>query len=199
MDEHTREHLHETPWVVWLPLVVLAVPSVIAGGLLIEPLLYSAQDWLRDSIFVLPRHNVLLPLKEEFRGAWAMALHAVVSPACWLAALGIVVAWLSYIRYPQIPGILATRFSRTYTLLQNKYGFDAFNERVFVQGSRGLGESLFQIGDVRVIDGQMVLGSSRLIAWSAKIMRHLQSGYLYHYALMMVIALLSLLVWLICF
>jgi NADH-quinone oxidoreductase subunit L len=197
MDDHTREHLHETRWVVWSPLVVLAIPSVIAGALLIEPLIYSAQDWFGRSIFILEKHNVLIPLTQSFHGAWAMALHGLYSPACWLALSGIIVAWLCYIRYPTIPAMLATRFARIYDVLMNKYGFDAFNQRVFIQGSRGLGEGLFQIGDVRVIDGQMVLGSSRIVVWSARILRYIQSGYLYHYALIMVVALLSLLVWLI--
>ncbi|MFU8797255.1 MAG: NADH-quinone oxidoreductase subunit L, partial [Gammaproteobacteria bacterium] len=155
MSDHTREHLHETPWVVWGPLVILAVPSIMLGGLIIEPLLYNADGWLKDSIFVMPRHNVLSVLGQEFQGAGAMALHALYSPACWLSVLGIATAWLAYIRYPFIPKALATRFSGIYRILQNKYGFDDFNQRVFVQGSRGLGEGLFQ-GDIRVIDGQMV-------------------------------------------
>jgi NADH-quinone oxidoreductase subunit L len=196
MDDHTREHLHETPWVVWLPLVVLAIPSVIAGALLLEPLIYSTHDWFGRSIFVLEKHNVLIPLAQEFKGAWAMTQHAIYSPACWLALLGIITAWLCYIRYPTIPAMLATRFATIYAVLMDKYGVDAFNQRVFIQGSRGLGEGFFQVGDVSVIDGQMVMGSSRVVTWFARVGRHLQSGYLYHYALMMVIALLSLLVWL---
>jgi NADH-quinone oxidoreductase subunit L len=196
MDDHTREHLHETPWVVWLPLVVLAVPSVGIGAMLIDPFIYDIKDWFGRSIFILEKHNVLVTLAQTYKGPWAMMLHALSTPTFWLTLLGIATAWLAYIRYPAIPARLAARFSGLYAVLMNKYGFDAFNQRVFIQGTRDLSEGLYK-GDVRVLDGQLVMGSSRSIAWSASIMRRLQTGYIYHYALIMVVSLLALLLWLI--
>src|SRR6186713_242467 len=125
MDEHTREHLHESPWVVTVPLVLLAIPSVIAGWPTIGPLLFGG--WFGNAIAVLPQHDVLGHLREEFHGPAAFVLHGLTSPAIWLAATGVAAAWFVYLKRPGLAAQLRERAGRLYTLLVNKYYFDAFN------------------------------------------------------------------------
>lgn len=197
MDEHTREHLHESPWPIWVPLAVLAIPSMALGAWLIQPLLYNSPTWLGHSIFVLHQHNVLAQMAHEYKGVWQMVQHAVFTLPFWLAIAGIATAWVAFVKLPAIPVSLVQRFPRLYNLLINKYGFDEFNQQVFVKGSNGLGEWFYQVSDVKVIDAKMVMGPSRIVSKLSRYGRRIQSGLLYHYALIMVVSLLALLVWLI--
>ncbi len=192
MDRDTWEHIHESPLVVTLPLCVLAVPSIIIGLFLVGPMLF--QGYFADSIFVLEKHAVLASLGADYHGPFALILHAFTHPlilACMTT--GIVIAWFAYIYQPALPARLAKLFKWPYQVLVNKYGFDAFNQAVFAGGARRLGRLLWQIGDVRLIDGLIVNGSALGVRWFAGVVRHIQTGYLYHYAFAMIIGLLLLL------
>lgn len=196
MDEHTRAHLHESPAVVWLPLVLLAIPSVILGALLLEPMLYAQKPLLADAITVLPHHDVLAEMLPAEKQPLSMMLHAFTSKTFGLTIAGIVVAWIGYIGFPQLPPALAGRFSMVYRLLMNKYGFDAFNEKALLPLMRALGAFFYHVGDRLLIDGALVNGSAKVVGLTAKIGRRLQTGYLYHYSFMMVMGLLVFLAWL---
>ncbi|WP_454785004.1 NADH-quinone oxidoreductase subunit L [Legionella sp. WA2024007413] len=197
MDEHTLSHVHESPWVVWLPLVLLAIPSIILGYILYMPMLFDNPTILSSSLFVLPQHNVLAELAHEVTSPFASMVHSVYSLTFWITLAGIAIAWLCYIAVPTIPGYLARRFSLIYKILLNKYGFDAFNNLVFVKGSKGIGTVFYSVGDQKLIDGMVVNGSSRLVRWLSTKGRAIQSGYLYHYATIMIFGLLGFLCWLI--
>jgi len=194
MDEHTREHLHESPWVVTLPLVLLAIPSVVIGWPVVGALLFG--DYFGSAVYVAPAHDVLARLGENYHGPWAFVLHGLQSPILGLAAAGVMLAWYLYLKQPQLAVRLRERAGWLYTLLVNKYYLDAFNERVIAGGSRALGGLLWRGGDVAIIDGAAVNGSARLVGWLANVARGLQSGYLYHYAFATIIGLSALLAWL---
>ncbi|MDH5176118.1 MAG: NADH-quinone oxidoreductase subunit L [Gammaproteobacteria bacterium] len=185
---------HETPWVVTLPLVLLAIPSVIIGWLTITPLLFGG--YFDGAIFVAEQHDVLGRLAEEFHGPAQFVLHGVMGPAVWLAAAGVALAWFLYLKRPDIATQLRERAGGLYTLLVNKYYFDWFNEHVIARGSRLLGTALWKGGDVALIDGAAVNGSARVVGWVAQVARGLQSGFLYHYAFATIIGLSLLLAWL---
>jgi NADH-quinone oxidoreductase subunit L len=192
MDAHTREHLHETPWVVTLPLIMLAIPSVIAGYWLGPVVLGSYFD---GAIHVAPAHDVLGELAAHYHGVLDFTLHAVGAPAIYLAASGAATAWYVYMKKPDLAGDLARRFSGIYRVLANKYYADDFNDAVFAGGARGVGRLLWKLGDTLLIDGLIINGSARMVGWVAGVVRQLQSGYLYHYAFSMIIGLLLLLFW----
>jgi NADH-quinone oxidoreductase subunit L len=199
-DEHGHEDHHhsgppkESPWVVTVPLVLLAIPSVVAGWPFIGSLLFG--DYFGDAVYVAPAHDVLARLGEEFHGPWAFVLHGLASPILGLAAAGVMLAWYLYLKAPHLPEQLRARAGGLYTLLANKYYFDAFNERFIAGGSRALGNLLWRGGDVAVIDGTLVNGSARLVGWLAHVVRGVQTGYLYHYAFATIIGLSALLAWL---
>jgi NADH-quinone oxidoreductase subunit L len=193
MDEHTREHLHESPWVVTLPLVALAIPSIGIGWLTVGPIVFG--DFFAGAIAQAP-DGPLAILGAEFHGPAAFVLHAAGSPALYLALGGIVTAWYLYLKRPELPERIATRFARLHRLLVNKYYFDWFYENVVASGVRGFGTGLWKRGDETVIDGFLVNGTARAIGALAAAVRQLQSGYLYHYAFAMVIGLSLLLAWL---
>jgi len=193
MDEHTREHLHESPLVVTLPLVALAIPSIAVGWLTVGPVVFG--DFFAGSIAQAP-DGPLAVLGGQFHGPTAFMLHAFGSPAVYLALAGVATAWFLYIRRPELPDRIAARFSRTYRLLVNKYYFDWFNENVIASGVRNLGTSLWKRGDETVIDGWLVNGSARAVAALSAVVRQVQTGYLYHYAFAMIIGLSLLLGWL---
>ncbi len=196
LDSEARAHLHESPAVVWAPLVALAVPSVFIGWFTIEPLLFG--EFFADSMLVLEEHDVLHEVGEEFEGSAAFVLHAfTASAAIWLALAGAIVAWVLYLLRPELPGRIARRFAPAHRLLVNKYYFDWFNENVLAGATRGLGRLLWSVGDRTVIDGAIVNGSARGVAALSAIVRRVQSGYLYHYAFAMVIGLAALIGWLI--
>ncbi len=196
MDAKTLSHVHESPWVVWLPLVLLAIPSVIVGYVLYMPMLFDNPSLLAPSLVVLPQYNVLAHLADEVTSPWDALIHAYRSPVFWLTLGGIFVAWVAYIVEPMLPARLATTLSGVYRLLLNKYGFDAFNDRVFVRGSRALGRLFYRVGDQRLIDGFFVNGTARTVKWLALRTRVMQSGYVYHYVGVMAFGLFGFLCWL---
>jgi NADH-quinone oxidoreductase subunit L len=194
MDHHTREHLHESPWVVTVPLIALAIPSALIGWFTIEPMLYG--DYFGGAIHVLPAHDVLGRLGEEFHGTVSFFLSSFVSPPLWLAASGVFVAWLFFLKRPDFADSAERTFKWLHTILVDKYGFDWFNEHVIVPGARRLGGGLWRVGDQIVIDDGLVNGSARTIGWLGSVVRYAQSGYLYHYAFAMILGLASFLMWL---
>jgi len=184
----------ESPWVVTVPLVLLAIPSMVIGWPTIGPLLFG--DYFGGSIHVAEAHDVLGHLGQEFHGPLQFVLHGFLGLPFFLAMAGVVSAWYLYLRNPALAATLREKAGALYTLLVNKYYFDAFNEKVIAAGGRGLGNILWRGGDVAIIDGAAVNGSARLIGWIASVARGLQSGYLYHYAFATVIGLSALLAWL---
>ena len=184
---------HESPWVVTLPLILLAIPSVFVGYFAAGPIL--AGDWFGGAIQVATQHEAVHKLAEEFHGATAMALHGLQSLPFWLALAGVVTAYVFYMVYAGIPAQIARRFSLIYKILDHKYGFDEFNDWFFARGARRIGAGLWQTGDVRVIDGWLVNGSARVIGWCSAAFRHLQSGFIYHYAFAMIIGVFVLITW----
>ena len=191
-DGHHGGPPRESPWVVTVPLVLLAIPSVYSGWTYIEPMLLG--DFFGTSIVVLPEHRALWEFKNEWHGLGAFVQHGVLSVPFWLALAGIVVAWYLYLVRPELPARVAAKASGLYTLLTNNYYFDAFNEWFFAGGARRVGGLLANVGDGKVIEG-LVNGSARLVGWSATLLRHLQSGYVYQYAFTMIIGLFALLTW----
>lgn len=193
-DAHGHNHApQESPWVVTLPLILLAIPSALIGWWTIGPVVFG--DYFGSAIFVAPENNVLAELGEKFHGAWSFVVHGLTGPAFWLAMAGLASAWYFYLKRPELPARIAGRVRWLYRLLVNKYFCDEINDVLFARGGRRLGTFLWQIGDMKLIDGGMVNGSARLVAYSAGVMRHLQSGYLYHYAFAMIIGLSLLLGW----
>jgi NADH-quinone oxidoreductase subunit L len=182
---------HESPWVVTLPLVLLAIPSVYAGWAYIEPLLFGG--FFGGSIFVAPAHDVLGKLAEEFHGISGFVLHGASAAPFWLALAGIAAAWYLYLARPDVPGRVAARAKPLYALLANKYYFDELYQSVFAGGARKLGNGLWKFGDVAVIDGFFVNGTARVVDWTSAIIRRFQSGFIYHYAFMMIIGVFVLL------
>src|SRR5690349_21011505 len=192
-DAHAAE-LHESSAVVTFPLVALAIPSVVIGAITIGPMLFG--DFFKDSITVLgERHPAMEELKSEFHGPLAMAVHALTGPIFWLALAGVVAAWFLYLRRPELPAAIQRRFSGLYKLLDNKYYFDWFNEHVLARGARLAGTGLWRGGDVGVIDNIVIDGSARTIGAFAVLSRQLQSGYLYWYALVMIVGVIGLMTW----
>ena len=181
---------HEPGWVIKLPLILLAIPSVFIGYLAIEPMLFG--HFFSDVIAVdSARHPAMMELAhhyaEKLHSPAGMALHGFMTLPFVLAASGVGLAWVFYIKRPDIPAKIQQKFSFIYQILENKYGFDSFNERVFAGGARRIGEKLWQIGDVQLIDGAIVNGTARLIGRISSKVRHLQSGLIYHYAFAMII------------
>jgi len=194
MDAHTREHLHESPWVVTVPLILLAIPSVAIGWLTIGPMLFGG--FFAGAIVVSPAHDVLGEMAVEYHGPLSFTQHAFAGLPLYLAAAGVASAWYLYLKRPDIPAMLRVRLAPLYRVLDNKYGFDWVNENVIASGSRALGRLFFRVGDELLIDGALVNGSARTVGWLAAVMRHVQSGYLYHYAFAMIIGLSALLAYL---
>jgi NADH-quinone oxidoreductase subunit L len=199
MDEHTKHHLHESPWVVTVPLVLLAIPSVFIGWYAIEPMLigdwWSTGDW--SPIVVAASHDTLQPLREHWHGQAAFIEHGIHALPFYLAMGGLALAaliwWVLHAWNPRIDELLQVFGGPVTRILQDKYGFDDFNQRFFASGSRGLGRALWITGDRTLIDGAMVNGSARTVGRLALRFRHLQTGYLYHYAIAMIVGLVGLL------
>ena len=181
---------HESPWVVTLPLVMLAIPSVCAGWF-IGTFLFG--NYFGSSITVNPAHPAMAMLAQEFHGVVAMMTHAAGTLPFWLALSGAGTAWFIYIVRPELPAVLRRRWGVVVTILMDKYGFDRFNDWFFAGGARALGGGLWKGGDIAVIDNVMVNGSARLVGWFAAVIRQVQSGYIYHYAFAMIIGILLLL------
>jgi NADH-quinone oxidoreductase subunit L len=195
MDAETKSHLHESPWVVTIPLIMLAIPSAIIGWYTVEPVLFGG--YFGDAIVVHHEHDVLAHLGEHWHGALALVTHAVMTPVFWLAAAGVASAWYLYLRRPDLPVTIRKRFGWLYDLLDRKYYFDDLWIRGFAGGGRKIGTFLWQKGDQALIDGLLVNGTANSVGRIAGVMRHLQTGYLYTYAFAMIIGLTAFLGWLI--
>ena len=192
MDQHTKEHLHEPPWVVTTPLIILAIPSVIIGGLTIGYMLFG--DYFGSAVYIAENHVGLAEVGKHFHGAWAFVEHSFSGPALYLAAGGVFSAWFIYMKRPDLATSIKQRFIFIFNLLERKYFFDDVYSVVFGAGSRNLGDRLWQLGDVKFIDGFLVNGSAKFVGWFAGVSRCLQTGMLYHYAFAMIIGVLMLFV-----
>ncbi|HXC58404.1 MAG TPA: NADH-quinone oxidoreductase subunit L [Steroidobacteraceae bacterium] len=196
-DEHGHAHVHvphESPAVVWVPLVLLAIPSIVIGGIAITSMLGG--HFFDGAIFVnLEKHPAMEHVIEDAQSALHMGLHAFTTPPFWLAAAGVFLAWLLYLKKPQLPDLIAARLQPLQRLLENKYFFDWINENIIARASRGLGSLLWNAGDKAIIDGAAVNGSAAMVGWLAGVVRRVQTGYLYSYAFWMVIGLALLLGW----
>lgn len=193
MDQHTKDHLQESPKVVIIPLLLLAIPSVIAGAIYIEPMLFG--DLFKDAIFVKPEHDVLAKVGENYTGVWGFMTHGVVALPFWLAMAGMGTAAFFYLKRPDIPALIKQKCSLVYTVLDRKYGFDDFNDTFFAGGARVLGKVFWKFGDAKLIDGLMVNGTAKSVGWISGKIRVAQTGYLYHYAFVMIIGLLAMISW----
>jgi NADH-quinone oxidoreductase subunit L len=190
---HLAHTPHESPWVVTLPLVLLAIPSVVIGYLTIAPMLYG--DFFKDAIFINAEHHPAMEeLAQAFHGAGAMALHALTSLPFILAAAGVATAWLFYLQAPAIPAAFDRALKPLRTVLENKYYLDWFNEHVLAAGARMFGTGLWKGGDQAVIDGA-VNGSAHLVGRLSGVVRGWQTGHLYQYALVMALGIFGLLTW----
>ena len=200
-DDHGHGHdahkPHESPWVVWLPLVLLAIPSVVIGYFTIQPMLYG--DFFKDAIFFnLDKHHAMRELAEAFHGPWAMAVHGLTTMPFWLALAGVVSSYVMYMMYPAIPTAIKRACGPIYRLLENKYYLDWINENIAARGARALGTAFWKGGDQALIDGAIVNGSWKTIGRIAAAVRWMQSGYIYHYAFAMllgVFVLMTYFVW----
>ena len=182
---------HESPWVVTLPLVLLAIPSMLIGFVTIEPMLFGG--FFKGVIHFAEHHHAMAELGEEFHGAVGMALHGFTSLPFFLAMSGVVVAFVFYMVAPSVPAAIMKTFKPIHTLLENKYYFDKFNEVVFAGGARLLGKGLWKIGDQTLIDGMVVNGSAKAVGLIAQLSRLFQSGHIYQYAFSMIIGVFVLL------
>jgi NADH-quinone oxidoreductase subunit L len=190
---HAAGPPRESPWVVTVPLVLLAIPSVYAGWVYVEPMLIGS--YFGNSIVVRPEHPAIWNFRAEWHGVGAFIQHGLLSLPFWLAIAGIVAAWYCYLVNPALPDRLKRTAGVLYTLLDNKYYFDRFNDWFFAGGARALGRGLSEVGDRSIIDGFFVNGSARVVGWTSALLRHIQSGYIYHYAFTMIIGLFALLSW----
>ena len=185
---------HESSWVVTLPLILLAIPSVLIGYFAIEPMLFG--DYFKGAIFVNNElHPAMEALRHEFHGATAMVIHSLTSLPLWLAVSGVALSWFFYMKRPDIPAAIKQRFIVIYNILDNKYGFDTFNAWFFAGGARALGGFFWRVIDMKIIDGFFVNGTAHLIGWFSTITRKWQSGYIYHYAFAMIIGVFALVTW----
>ncbi len=184
---------HETPLVVTLPLILLAIPSLLIGYLAIEPMLFG--DFFKNVIFVGENHHAMAELHEEFHGAAAMGMHAISTLPFWLAFSGVALSWFFYMKRPDIPAAIQRNAGAIYRLLENKYYLDDIYFGLFAKGSRALGFVFWKLGDVFLIDGLLVNGAAKLVGWFARLSRVVQTGYVYHYAVAMIAGLALLILW----
>ena len=199
-DDHGHHHglkpsdnPHESPWVVTLPLILLAIPSVIIGYIAIEPMLYG--DFFKDVIYVNHElHPVMHIMKEEFHGAMAMVSHSLYTPVLYLAVGGVLAAWFLYVKAPQLPAKIAQTFRPVYVLFENKYYLDNIYFAVFAKGTRALGNFFWKAVDTAIIDNGLVNGAAKLVGAVAGQVRRLQTGFIYTYAAAMVSGVLVLIV-----
>ena len=193
-DGHHDNTPHESPWVVTVPLLLLAIPSVVIGYFTIDAMLFG--DFLKDAIFVNEdKHEAMHELGHAYHGAIAMAMHAFSTAPFWLAFAGVVSAYYMYMINPAVPTAIKRVCMPLYTLFENKYYMDWINENILARGARALGTGLWKGGDQSVIDGGIVNGSWKLVGAVSAVTRQLQSGFLYHYALAMIIGVFLLMTW----
>ena len=197
-DEHhhglgKNDNPHESPWVVTVPLILLAIPSVVIGYIAIEPMLYG--DFFKDVIYVNHEaHPTMSIMAQNFHGALGMVSHSLVTPVLYLAIAGVVTAWYLYVKAPHLPAKIAATFSPVYKLLDNKYYLDVIYFNVFAKGSRALGTFFWKVGDTLIIDNGIVNGSAKLVGAVAAQVRKMQTGFIYTYAAAMVFGVLVLIV-----
>ena len=194
-DDHGHDHgPHESPWVVTLPLVLLAIPSVLIGFYTIDPLVFG--DFFKDAVFInAEKHPVMHELAHEYHGAVAMAIHAFTSVPFWLALAGVASSYYMYMINPAVPAAIKRVFHPIYVLFENKYFMDWINENILARGARLLGVGLWKGGDQTIIEGGVVNASWKLVGCVAAITRQIQTGYLYHYALVMILGVFALMTW----
>ena len=192
--QHGAGHApHESPLVVTLPLIALAIPSVLIGALTVGSVLFGS--YFGNAIFVLAPNNVLGKVGEEFSGPVVAALHGFTALPFWFALAGVMTAWVFFLWRPSLADLAAQRLSAVRTLLTHKYYFDWFNENVIAPLTRGIGVGLWKGGDEVLIDGAVVNGTAAGVGWFGGVLRRVQSGYLYSYAFWMMIGLALLLGW----
>ncbi|MBA0922838.1 MAG: NADH-quinone oxidoreductase subunit L [Nitrosospira sp.] len=184
MDQHTKEHLHESSWVVTLPLAILAIPT-ISGGWVIGSMLFG--DYFGGSILITLQHNVIGNMAAQFHGIWGMMSHSLITVPFWFSMSGIFAAWYFYLVKTELPEKIKKASGPLYTLLDRKYFIDEFYSWFFAGGARILGGWLWKFGDVKIIDGFFVNGAARLVVLTATLVRRFQSGYIYHYAFTMIV------------
>ena len=189
MDHHTEEHLHESPWVVTLPLIILAIPTVCAGWL-IGPMLFGG--YFGEAIHFSPQHGAVAQMAAEFHGVVGMMTHSLSTAPFWLSIGGIFTAWYLYMVRTDLPAKIKQAAGPLFTLLDRKYFIDEFYSWLFAGGARALGAGLWKIGDVKVIDGFVVNGAARVVGMTALLVRRFQSGYIYHYAFTMIVGVFVL-------
>ena len=198
VHQDKQEKPHESSWVVTLPLVLLAIPSVFIGFMTIKPMLYG--NFFEGAIYInLEQHPAMKELANLFRGPVEMAIHGLSAAPFWLALSGVILAYYLYVINPALPAAIKRKVGPVYQLLDNKYYLDWFNENVLARGTRGLGTLLWKVGDQKLIDGALVNGSWKMISWMSSMVRQLQSGYIYHYAfgmIMGIFVLMTYFVWL---
>ena len=193
-DGHHEHTPHESPWVVTVPLLLLAIPSVVIGYFTIDAMLFG--DFFKDAIFVnADKHEAMHELGHAYHGAIAMAMHAFSSAPFWLAFAGVVSSYYMYMINPSVPAAIKRACMPIFTLFENKYYMDWINENILARGARALGTGLWKGGDQSVIDGGIVNGSWKLVGAVSVVTRQLQSGYLYHYALAMIVGVFLLMTW----
>jgi NADH-quinone oxidoreductase subunit L len=194
-SDHGKDHSpHESPWVVTVPLLLLAIPSVVIGFLTIDPMLYG--EFFKDAIFInSDKHPAMRELAHAYHGAVGMAIHALSTAPFWLAVAGVASAYYMYMVNPAVPAAIKRAFQPFYTLLENKYYLDWLNENILARGARLLGTGLWKGGDQAIIEGGIVNASWKLVGWISAASRQLQSGFLYHYALVMILGVFLLMTW----
>ncbi|MEZ2297142.1 NADH-quinone oxidoreductase subunit L [Variovorax sp. RCC_210] len=195
---HDAHKPHESPWVVWLPLVLLAIPSVVIGFMTIEPMLFG--EFFKNAIFVDgAKHHAMKELEEGFHGPVAMAIHGLTTAPFWLALAGVVLSWYMYMINPAVPAAIKRACGPIYRLLENKYYLDWINENIIARGTRALGTGLWKGGDQAIIDGAVVNGSWKLVGRISGVVRWMQSGYIYHYAFAMLLGIFILMTYFVWF
>ncbi len=184
MDDHTREHLHESPWVITVPLVLLAIPALVTGMIFVEPMVVG--QYFGHSITVLPQDGAMNALREDWHGVTGFVLNGMTSLPFWLAVSGIAMAAAFYLKWTHLPELVQGMMGSIPGLLRNNYYFDRFNEIFFAGGARRLGQGFWKVGDERLIDGILVNGTARMVGRLSNQIRRLQTGYIYHYAFVMI-------------
>ncbi len=193
LDSHTEEHVHETAPSITVPLVLLAIPSVLIGYFTIEPMLFGG--WLENGIFIDSSHHAVAKLESHFHSAFSLITHSVMTLPFWMMIGGGLTAWVFCIYRTDWADLIQSKFKRINYVLNSLYGFDRFNEIVFVRGSLKLGNLLWKISDMTIIDQLLVNGSARFARYVGAFIRPIQTGYVYHYAFFMIVSLMLVLGW----